>query len=287
MPANRHEADKANEGQRLNKVLAHAGVASRRACDALIEAGRVCVNSVVVRTLGTRVDPAHDRIEVDGRAVSALDELAYYVVYKPVGHVSTVSDPQGRPTVLDLLPPKVRRATARVYPVGRLDLDSEGLVLLTNDGALTQRLLHPRYGHVKEYLVLIRGNVTERDVARLGAGVDIADQRLAVGRMRIAPRAWAWRGQAATPQQRWVSIELTEGRKRQVRRMIHALSFGVARLVRVRLGPLDLGDLRPGQSRSLSDAERRALRRSVGLDEESVCTTARQDETSEGYFDRN
>jgi len=266
MPANRREKSEASVGQRLNKVMAHAGVASRRACDALIEAGRVRVNGAVVEALGTRVDPAHDRIEVDGHVISAPDALAHYLVYKPVGHVSTVSDPQGRPTVLDLLPRKVRRATARVYPVGRLDIDSEGLVFLTNDGELTQRLLHPRYGHVKEYLVLIHGHVTERDVARLAVGVDIADQRLAKGRMRIAPRSWAWRGQAATPRQRWVSIELTEGRKRQVRRMVHALNHRVARLVRVRLGPLDLGDLQPGRGRSLTNDEVRALRRSVGMD---------------------
>ena len=254
-------------GERLNKVLAHAGVASRRGCDALIAAGRVQVNDVIVDELGTRVDPTRDRITVDDRPIVAPDSLTYYMLYKPVGYLSTVSDPHGRPTVLDLVPGAIRRSMGRLYPVGRLDLDSEGLVLLTNDGALTQRLLHPRYGHVKEYLVLINGHVTQQDVTRMRSGVDIGDQRLARGHMQLAPPSWSWRGQSASRRQRWVSIELTEGRKRQIRRMVHALNHRVARLVRVRLGPLDLGDLDPSKGRHLSSDEVRALRRSVGLDQ--------------------
>ena len=247
-------------GERLQKVLAQAGLGSRRHCEAYILAGRVQVNGQVVTTLGARVRPGQDIILVDGRPIAA-EPLRYYLLYKPRGYLSTVSDPHGGRLVVQLVP-----GQARLYPVGRLDRDSEGLMLLTNDGALAQRLMHPRYEHAKEYLVLVQGQVDEAVLARLRRGLRLAEEGVTVqAQARRLPPRWAWRGMAAPPGRQWVQVTLAEGRKRQIRRMFEALGLRVERLIRVRQGALALGDLQPGQGRWLSAPEVSALRAAVGL----------------------
>lgn len=238
--------------ERLQKVLAQAGVASRRAAERLIEAGRVTVNGEVVRTLGTRVDPERERLAVDGRVVTVAPERAYWALHKPVGYVSTAHDERGRPTVLDLVP-----GQARLYPVGRLDADSEGLLLVTNDGALAQRLTHPRYGVEKEYHARVRGEPSETALAKLRAGVDLPEGRTAPAEVDVLRRE-----DGAT----WVRVVLRQGWKRQVRRMWAAVGHPVERLVRVRIGDLWLSDLPPGQARRLTPAAAaRAWRETHGI----------------------
>jgi len=252
----------APQGERLQKVLARAGIASRRKCEAYILAGRVKVNGTIVRELGTRVRPDQDRIEVDGKPIASRGRHLYYLLYKPVGYLSTVSDPEGRPVATSLIP-----SQKRLFPVGRLDLYSEGLLLCTNDGELTQRLTHPRFEHEKEYLVLVQGRLTGSALDVLRRGITLEDEdtpaHAQVTRMRPG---WSWRG-ASTPRGcHWIRVVLREGRKRQIRRMLRDLGYSVSRLVRVRMGNLRLGDLSAGQGRWLSRQESRALRRSAGLD---------------------
>jgi 23S rRNA pseudouridine2605 synthase len=237
-------------GERLQKVLAHAGVASRRAAEELIVAGRVSVNGQVVVELGRRVTDA-DRIEVDGKPLAPSERLVYLALNKPVGYVSTARDPEGRPTVLDLV-----RSDERLYPVGRLDWDSEGLLLLTNDGALTHRLTHPRYGVEKEYHVLVAGYPSGGTLERLAEGVRLEDGPTApalVRRLRQDKLGV------------WLTITIHEGRNRQVRRMFEAVGHPAKRLIRARVGPVELGGLPTGRSRELLPAEVAALRRSVGV----------------------
>jgi pseudouridine synthase len=237
-------------GERLQKVLAHAGVASRRAAEQLIQAGRVSVNGEVVTELGRRVT-ARDRVEVDGRPLEPSQRLVYVALNKPVGHVSTARDPEGRPTVLDLV-----RRPERLYPIGRLDWDSEGLLLLTNDGALTHRLTHPRYGVEKEYHALVAGYPDGAALRALAEGVRLEDgltapadvRRLRQDRLGV-----------------WLAIAIHEGRNRQVRRMLEAVGHPAKRLVRVRVGPVELGGLPPGRWRELLPAEVAALRRAARL----------------------
>jgi 23S rRNA pseudouridine2605 synthase len=243
-------------GERLQKVLAHAGVASRRHAEALIAAGRVSVNGAAVRQLGTRVDVARDVVYVDGQRLPLGVVLTYLLLHKQAGVITTARDPQGRSTVLDLLPDEAR--VRRIYPVGRLDRDSEGLLLLTNDGDLALRLTHPRYGLPKEYHALVRGRPSLAALAQLRAGVLLA------GDPRPTAPARVW----SLPQQgedSWVGLELHEGRNRQVRRMLDAVGYPVRRLLRVRLGPLALGELPPGGWRELRTVEVQALRHAVGL----------------------
>jgi 23S rRNA pseudouridine2605 synthase len=239
-----------SEGERLQKVLAHAGVASRRAAEELITNGRVAVNGEVVRELGRRVTPG-DRIAVDGQPLAGAERLVYLAVNKPIGYVSTAQDPEGRPTIVSL----VRRAE-RVYPVGRLDWDTEGLVLLSNDGALTHRLTHPRYGVEKEYHALVAGYPSHATLRRLIEGVELDDGVTAPAQVRRLRQD----GQGI-----WLAITLHEGRNRQVRRMLEVVRHPVKRLRRVRVGPVELGDLPPGRSRDLSAPELAALRRAAGL----------------------
>jgi 23S rRNA pseudouridine2605 synthase len=239
-------------GERLQKVLAHAGVASRRAAEELIQAGRVAVDGVVVTELGTRVDPARARITVDGEplraAQAAGEERVTYLLNKPMGVVSTADDPQGRSTVVDLVP-----ATPRVYPVGRLDADTEGLLLLSNDGDLTYLLTHPRFGVEKEYTALVRGYVTQESLRRLREGVLLAEDE--------RPTAPARVDQISTVQQNTLlRFIIHEGRNRQIRRMMAAVGGSVLSLKRVRFGPLTLGDLRPAEWRRLTPVEVAALR---------------------------
>jgi 23S rRNA pseudouridine2605 synthase len=225
-------------------VLARAGYGSRRACEDLIEEGRVTVGGEVAE-LGRRVDTLHDRVEVDGVPVSVGTDLVYYLLNKPAGVVTTAHDPQGRPTVVELVPDD-----PRVFSVGRLDAATEGLLLLTNDGDLAHRLTHPSFGIEKEYLVEVEGEPSPGDLARLRRGVELDDGLTAPARVStVAPTA--------------LRITIHEGRNRQVRRMCEAIGHPVLRLVRTRLGPLAERRLGPGEWRPLSAAEVRKLQEAV------------------------
>ena len=230
----------AAEGERLQKVLARTGFGSRRVCENLIAEGRVRVNGEVA-SLGQRVDPASDRVEVDAVAVGVRPDAVYYLLNKPRGVVTTASDPQGRPTVVSLVP-----AEPRVFPVGRLDVDTEGLLLLTNDGELTHRLTHPSFGVEKEYLAEVQSTPSAAAVRRLREGVELEDGRTAPAKVALVPP-------------RGLRLVIHEGRNRQVRRMCEAVGHPVVRLVRTRIGPLVDRDLRPGDWRPLSMTEVRSL----------------------------
>lgn len=241
-------ATTAPEPERLQKALARAGFGSRRACEDLIREGRVTVNGRVA-TLGDRVDPAKDRVRVDGSSVALDPAKRYYALNKPRGVVTTARDPQRRQDVSSFYPPG-----PRVFPVGRLDRETEGLLLLTNDGELANRLTHPRFGAEKEYLAEVEGSPSDRAVTRLVRGVKLED---GMARARSARRVAASRGRQA------VRIVMTEGKKREVRRMLAAIGLTVRRLVRVRVGPVGLGGLHPGEVRPLTSAEVQALYRHV------------------------
>lgn len=233
-----------SEGDRLQKVLARLGLASRRAAEEFIVAGRVTVNGEVA-VLGRRVSPERDRIELDGVLVPSRPDLVYYLLNKPAGVVTTARDPQGRPVVLDLVP-----GHPRVFPVGRLDVDTEGLVILTNDGELAHRITHPRHGLSKTYLAEVAGRPGGAALGQLRRGVPLPDGTTAPARARLVD---AGPGRAA------LELIISEGRNRQVRRMCEAVGHPVRRLVRTRIGTL--GDLRlpQGSWRSLTTAEVRSL----------------------------
>lgn len=235
---------------RLQKFLSQAGVASRRAAETLIARGHVRVNGRVVREMGVSVTDA-DRVDVDGRAITATAERTYLMVHKPAGVMTTMHDPEGRRTVLDLVP----SGLPRVVPVGRLDYDSSGLLLLTNDGELAHRLTHPKFGVEKRYRAVVRGRLLPEDVERLRAGVEIDGERTAGAPVRIV----AIRRDTSV-----VDLTIHEGRNRQVRRMFEAVAHPVVVLERLRFGPLKLGDLPVGQSRALTPAEVSALRAAAG-----------------------
>lgn len=247
------------EGERLQKVLAAAGVASRRECELLIQQGRVEVDRQVVTELGTRVDPARHEIRVDGEVLSR-PKLVYYAVHKPRGVVSTSRDPAGRPRVIDLLPP----GAPRTYCVGRLDLSSEGLMLVTNDGALANGLTHPRHGVEKVYRVQVAGQVEAEVLRRLRRGVRLAEGFAHVKHVRIQSR----RRRATI-----LEMVLDEGRNREIRRLLARLGHKVQRLTRTAVGPVRLGDLPPGAFRPLSRQEVRALQRAIrrGGERPEVC----------------
>lgn len=236
------------EGVRLQKALAAAGVASRRHAEELIRAGRVTVNGKLVTQLGTRVGP-RDRISVDGKPISREQRFTYIILNKPAGVLSTARDERGRRTVLDLV-----KTPARVYPVGRLDATSEGLILLTNNGELTFRLLHPRHEVPREYHVWVSPAPSETQLEQLRHGVEINGWRSGPAEITRGP------GGA-------LRVVIHEGHKRQIRLMCQAVGLSVERLVRVRLGPLTLGQLKPGEWRELRPTEIRALLKSVGLAE--------------------
>jgi len=237
---------------RLHRFLARAGVAARRHCEALIRAGRVSVDGQVVQDPGFVVRPGQHRVEVDGRVVQP-EAPVYVALHKPRGLLSAARDPRGRPTVVDW----VRRTggpRVRLYPVGRLDQDSEGLLLLTNDGDLAFALTHPSRGVEKAYRVWVRGRVAPQAVQALRHGVRLEDGWTAPARVRVV-----WTG----PNRSVLELVLHEGRKRQVRRMCLAVGHPVLRLVRTRIGPLSLRDLAPGQWRYLSPEEVRRLRQAA------------------------
>ncbi len=232
---------------RLQKILAAAGLASRREAERFLRAGRVTVNGRTAE-LGESADPDRDVIALDGTPVTR-EATDYWIVNKPRGVLTTVSDPEGRATVLDLVPGR----RTRLFPVGRLDLDTEGLILLTNDGPLAQVLLHPSHGIEREYTVTARGRVGARTLERLAKGVALADGVTAparVGRARHDSSADTTR----------FSLTLTEGRKRQIRRALEALGHPVVALIRVRMGPIRLGSLAVGSARRLRRGERNQLR---------------------------
>ncbi len=227
--------------ERLQKALARAGLGSRRLCEELIADERVTVNGVVA-TLGDRVDPDQDEVTVDGVVVGVRPGLVHYVLNKPAGVVTTADDPQGRPTVIELVP-----SEPRVHPVGRLDLDTEGLLLLTNEGELTHRLTHPSFGVDKEYLAEVAGIPSRGALRRLREGVDLDDGRTAPARVSLLG-------------DHLLRLTIHEGRNRQVRRMCEAVGHPVTRLVRTRIGPLTDRTLGPGEWRELTGAEVQELR---------------------------
>ncbi len=232
--------------ERLNKFLAHAGVGSRRDCDELIRRGRVTVDGKVVRELGTKVDPDAVEVCVDGQPLKA-ERFVYWLVNKPRGVLCTNHDPAGRPLAIDLVP----QVHQRVYTVGRLDEDSEGLLLLTNDGELANRLMHPRYGVEKTYLVQVAGRPAREDVQQLLQGVWLSD-----GHVR-ARHVHRLKSQGDST---WLQIVLSEGKNREVRRMLARLKHKVLRLKRTAIGPVLLGRLASGKSRPLSQDELDRLR---------------------------
>jgi 23S rRNA pseudouridine2605 synthase len=234
-----------DEGERLQKVLARAGFASRRKCEELIAQDRVTVNGEVA-VLGRRVDPNVDQIAVDGVPVVVDTTLVHWLLNKPPDYVTTASDPQGRPTVLDLVPDE-----PRVFPVGRLDRDSEGLLLLTNDGEFAQLLTHPSHGVEKEYFVEVEGSPSAGAVRRLREGVDLDDGRTRPAKVRVVQQSAG--GTSA------LEIVVKEGRKRMIRRMCSAVGHPVVRLVRTRIGSLRDQKLAPGTWRSLTMTEVRSL----------------------------
>lgn len=242
---------------RLQKVLARAGFGSRRTCDDLIADGRVTVNGQVAE-LGRRVDVDHDQVTVDGVPLSIRPGLVHYLLNKPVGVVTTADDPQGRPTVVSLVP-----AEPRVFPVGRLDLDTEGLLLLTNDGELTHRLTHPSFGVEKEYLAHVDGEPTPGEIRRLREGVELDDGPTAPAKANVVSPGV-------------VRLTIHEGRNRQVRRMCEAVGHPVLRLVRTRIGPLADRDLAPGAWRPLTTDEVRALEEAVAPENRSAPSPRRR-----------
>ena len=237
---------------RIQKFLSHAGIVSRRGAERLIQAGRVSVDGAVVRELGTRVNPSVQEVRVDGKIVSPSVATDYFLLNKPKGVLTTLRDPFGRPTIRGLLTDIPRR----VFPVGRLDLDSEGLLLLTNDGEISHRLLHPRFKVEKAYHVTVQGRPSRNDIQRLQEGIEIEGRRTLPCRIRIL---------GTTRRTTFFEVTLKEGRKRQIRNMFSAVAHPVRRLCRVRMGPLELGDLPPGRHRPLKEAEVSSLRKAVGL----------------------
>jgi len=236
--------------ERLQKIMAQAGLGSRRGCEELIAEGRVSVNGIIAK-LGTKADPGVDHILVDGRPVKASQSLVYIALYKPRGVLSTVTAPDPRPTVRDLVP-----VPGTVYPVGRLDVDSEGLILLTNDGDLANRLMHPRYGHEKEYKVLLASHPDEEQLETWRRGIVLEDgHRTVPAQVRVDSHF----GKGT-----WLRVIMREGRKRQIRETGSRLGLTVVRIIRIRIGSLYLGNLKPREWRHLGESEVAALKGQPG-----------------------
>lgn len=227
--------------ERLQKILARAGYGSRRACEQLIDSGRVRVNGQVA-SLGMKADPSRDKIVLDGKPIASRESLVYIALYKPRGVLSSMKDPDPRPTLRDMVP-----ISQHVYPVGRLDIDSEGLILMTNDGDLTNRMTHPRYGHEKEYRVLVARHPDEEQLATWRRGVVLKDgYRTAPTDVRIDRR----HGKGT-----WLRVVMHEGRKRQIREVGTCIGLPVVKIIRTRIGSLKLGTLKPRQWRYLTPEE--------------------------------
>src|SRR3954470_19857867 len=245
-------------GERLQKILSQAGVASRRLAEELIVQGRVQVNGETITALGTKADPDADEIKVDGRRIHAQKRKRYILLHKPRGYITSRSDPEGRPTVLDLL----RGVREYIYPVGRLDYDSEGLLLLTNDGELAARLTHPRHEVDKVYEARVRGVPDEHVLERLAKGVTIDGRRTAPAKVRIIDPP---NKRPAENEQTRIELSIHEGRQRQVRKMFDAIGHPVVRLKRVRIGPIEDPNIPPGHWRDLTPQEIAKLQRSAGI----------------------
>jgi len=232
---------------RLNKFMAMCGVASRRACDEIIESGRVRVNAVVVKKLGVQVEPSKDIVAVDGKAIRIKGEFEYIMLYKPTGYITTASDPQGRKTVFDLLP----KNGQRLFPIGRLDCNTSGLLLLTNDGDLAQKLTHPSFEFGKTYVAVVKGDINETELAKLRTGVDIGGFTTSNAQANVLKK---YDGQSE------VELTIHEGKNRQVRRMFEALDMKVKSLKRITVGKLNLDGLKEGQHRPLNEEEIKYLK---------------------------
>lgn len=232
---------------RLQKVLADSGVASRRKAEILIANGAVTVNGRVIRELGTKIDPSRDHVKVKGKHIKPPPPQAFLMLNKPRGYLSELTDPFERPTVAQLLP----RVPIRVFPVGRLDFDSEGLMLFTNQGAVAHVLLHPRYRVPKTYLVKVKGVLSDQDIAALEKGVPLDDGLAGEADVKKKGKAEA---------NSWLEITIYEGRKHQVKRMLEAVGHPVLKLTRIQMGPLTLGSLPSGRWRHLTDEEANRLR---------------------------
>lgn len=267
--------------ERLQKIVAQAGVCSRRKAEELITAGRVAVDGQIITELGTKANPKQQRIMVDGRLLAAAEPPRYFLFYKPRGVVATLSDPQGRPALPDFVPHGRRGVRERVYPVGRLDYHSEGLILLTNDGALAYRVMHASSHLPKTYLAKVSGRPSEDQLNKLRQGVYLPEVlrpsptgpsprgtvpavtrraravRTAPAQIRLLPA----RGSAADNP--WLEVVLIEGRQNQIRRMFQSIGHPVEKLKRVRIGPLELGRLGPGQLRPLTPTELQGLRQQL------------------------
>lgn len=236
--------------ERVQKVLAAAGQGSRRVCEGFIAEGRVTVNGRIA-TLGDKADPAIDVIAIDGERIHVNTDLLYLMLNKPMGVVTTTSDPEGRPTVMDFVPPN-----PRVFPVGRLDQDTTGLLLLTNDGELANRVTHPRYELEKTYMVQIRGPISRRALHQLTDGVELEDGPAKARKANV---------KVADQTRSLLEIVIAEGRKREVRRMMDAVGLELEALVRTQVGPIRLGDIGPGKVRPLNGKEVRELYTAVGM----------------------
>jgi 23S rRNA pseudouridine2605 synthase len=260
--------------ERLQKVMAAAGIGSRRACEQLIVAGRVKVNGRLVTEMGVKVDAERAQITVDGKPLHLPPRHVYFKVHKPRGVLGDIGDdPEGRRTVLDLAPPELRR----VFPVGRLDLHSEGLMLLTDDGALANRLTHPRFEHRKVYYVLVEQRPSEAALAQLRSGIDLPEGRTAPASVRVAYKLPADLQLSAGPLEGvWLEILLREGKKRQIRQMTAAIGHPTLRLVRWAIGSLTLGKLKVGQVQPLTRNEVSALRQLVSEGPERGTGSARR-----------
>ena len=240
--------------ERLQKILARAGVTSRRGAEKLILAGRVKVDGRVVSALGQKADPEVDRIELDGRRIGSAEELVYYIFYKPPGYLTTLSDPRKRPSIEHFL----KDLKFRVYPVGRLDMDAEGLLILTNDGELARRLMHPRFHVPKTYRVKVEGLPNQHALDRLAGGeLKLGDRIAAPADVEVIKKG---------KDRVWLLITLFEGRRRQIKRMCSQIGHPVLKLKRIAYGPLTLGRLKPGELRRLGKEEIKALKASAGME---------------------
>jgi 23S rRNA pseudouridine2605 synthase len=237
--------------ERLQKIIAHAGFASRREAETMIREGRVTVNGKVITEMGAKADPARDHVKVDGKLITKPEDHRYILLYKPREVMTTVDDPQGRRTVIDL----IKGVRERIYPVGRLDFHSEGLILLTNDGTFANTVAHPKHGSVKTYHVKVRGVPEQRIVEKLERGITIEGKRTLpceISRMKTT-------GKGDDEGNSWYEIKLREGRTRQIRRMFQAVGHPVSKLRRVAIGPLSDPRLTPGDYRELTSKEVKML----------------------------
>ncbi|MDO8446692.1 MAG: pseudouridine synthase [Deltaproteobacteria bacterium] len=233
--------------ERIQKVIARAGIASRREAEKLISEGRVTLNGKVVEELGTKVDTDKDYIKVDGKLITRPEPKAYLILYKPRGYVTTTSDPEGRPTIMELL----ERVKGRVFPVGRLDYDTEGLILCTNDGDLTHRLQHPSHEVPKTYFAKVEGVPTPEEITKLRKGIKLEDGMTAPAKVKLVRKVDA---------NSWLEITIHEGRNRQVKRMVEAIGHPIIKLKREGLAFLTLGDLKSGEFRHLTAEEIKKLK---------------------------